>query len=132
PAAFRHPAMRGCLNKFKRVLAFLLAVCGLEFGCSFGVIPGVAAQIQIGTVRVVVRDTNGSSVEAATVTVRNRLTGYTRSSSTDDQGVATFDNVPFDDYVIEAEAVRFEKTNRRITVRSNLRVDVSIALNVPG
>src|SRR5262249_11385394 len=80
PAAFRHPAMRGCLNKFTLVLALLLAVCGLEFRCSFVVIPGVAAHIQIVTVRVVVRDTNGSSVEAATVTVRNRLTGYTRSS----------------------------------------------------
>src|SRR5262245_4614739 len=91
-----------------------------------------SAQIQIGTVRVKVIDPAAAVVEAASVTVVNKLTGYHLKLTTNERGVCEFNNVPFDAYTIEVFATRFEHTVRAITVKSNVPVDVEISLSLTG
>ena len=91
-----------------------------------------SAQIQIGTVRITVTDPSADVVAGATVTLSNRISGYKQSATTDDHGVAGFNNVPFDDYEVVTEAPRFQRTSRKITVRSNIPVEVEVKLEVPG
>ena len=90
------------------------------------------AQIQIGTVRVTVTDPSGAVVAGAAVTILNKLTGYNQYASTDDQGAAIFNNVPFDDYQLDIRVTQFQPATRRINVRSNLPVDIEIKLAIPG
>ena len=89
-------------------------------------------QIQIGTVRVTVTDSSADLVVGATVTLSNKITGYKQSATTDDHGVAGFNNVPFDDYDVVIEAVKFQQASRKITVRSNIPIEVDVKLVVPG
>jgi outer membrane receptor protein involved in Fe transport len=93
---------------------------------------GVFAQIQIGTVKVTITDPAAAVVVGAPAKLSNRLTGYTQSATSDERGVAIFNNVPFDDYQIEIAVPRFESATRRVNVRSNLPVEVDIRLAVPG
>lgn len=91
-----------------------------------------SAQIQIGTVRITVTDPSADVVVGATVTLSNKITGYKQSATTDDHGAAGFNNVPFDDYEVVTEASRFQPASRKITVRSNIPIEVEVKLAVPG
>jgi outer membrane receptor protein involved in Fe transport len=90
------------------------------------------AQIQIGTIRVTVTDPSADVVVGALVTLSNKITGYKQSATTDERGVAGFNNVPFDDYDVVIEAPRFQQAARKITVRSNIPIEVDVKLAVPG
>lgn len=53
------------------------------------------AQIQIGTVKVTVRDETGALVPGAGVTLDNPLTGFHSAATTGQQGDFIFNDVPF-------------------------------------
>lgn len=108
-------------------------VCCLLLTLLYSPVPlASAAQIQIGTVRVTVTDPSADVVAGAVVTLANKITGYKQSATTDERGVANFNNVPFDDYEITVEAPRFQAPTRKISVRSNLPVESAVKLTVPG
>lgn len=67
-------------------------------------------------------DPSADVVVGAVVTLSNKITGYKQSTTTDERGVAGFNNVPFDDYDVAIDALRFQQATRRIAVRSNLAV----------
>lgn len=91
-----------------------------------------SAQIQIGTVRVTVTDPSEDVVVGAVVTLSNKITGYKQAATTDERGVAEFNNVPFDDYDVVIEASRFQQAARKIAVRSNIPIEIDVKLAVPG
>jgi hypothetical protein len=109
------------------VCSLLLAVV-----CSPFALASPSSQIQIGTVRVTVTDPSADVVVGAVATLANKITGYKQSTTTDERGVAGFDNVPVDDYDVVIEALRFQQATRRITVRSNLPIELEVKLAVPG
>ncbi|MFY9553756.1 MAG: TonB-dependent receptor [Blastocatellia bacterium] len=90
------------------------------------------AQIQIGTVRVTTTDPADAIVVGAVARLTNKLTGYSQAASTDERGVAVFNNVPFDDYLLAVVSPHFRQTTRRLAVRSNIPVEVEVKLAVPG
>jgi len=100
--------------------------------CSPAAIVNATGQIQIGTVRITVTDPSADVVAGAAVTLSNRISGYKQSAKTDDHGVAGFNNVPFDDYEVVTKAPRFQQASRKITVRSNIPIEVDVKLAVPG
>lgn len=115
-----------------RIVARFVGCLLLAVVCSSVALASRSAQIQIGTVRVNVTDPSADVVVGAVVTLSNKITGYKQSATTDERGVAGFNNVPFDDYDVVIEALRFQQATRRITVRSNLPVELDVKLAVPG
>ena len=113
---------------FNQTISRLVFYLLLTHACLSSAPSRALAQIQIGTVRVTVIDPAADVFAGAVATLANRLTGYSQSATTDERGVATFNNVPFDDY----ELPRFQQAARRFTVRSNLPVEVEIRLAIPG
>jgi len=104
----------------------------LTIVCSTIALARVSAQIQIGTVRITVTDPSADVVVGAVVTLSNKVTGYRQSATTDERGVAGFNNVPFDDYDVVIEALRFQQASRKINVRSNIPIEIDVRLAVPG
>lgn len=119
-------------RNINRVVARI--VCCLLFASGFLPVADARAfaQIQIGTVRIAVTDPSADIVAGAVVTLSNKITGYKQAVTTDDHGVAGFNNVPFDDYDVAIEAPRFQQASRRITVRSNIPIELEVKLAVPG
>lgn len=93
---------------------------------------GPGAQIQIGTLKVVVTDQTGATVAGISLDLSNRLTGYHRQGVTDQSGNAVFNNIPFDEYQLVIEATGFELIARTVTVRSNLPIEFQVRLAVRG
>jgi TonB dependent receptor/Carboxypeptidase regulatory-like domain/TonB-dependent Receptor Plug Domain len=122
---YRATSNRSTVKRF--ILSALPVLIWLPFGGNLSF-----AQIQIGTVKVTVTDPAADVVAGAAATLSNRLTGYTQSVTSDERGVAIFNNVPFDDYQLEIAEPRFQQVTRRINVRSNLPVEVEIRLSIPG
>src|SRR5437868_10390221 len=72
---------------------------------------GISALGQAGTstIRGTVTDAQGNVVAGATVTLINPATNATRTTTSTNDGVFTFEQVAVGDYRIEAEAKGFKK-----------------------
>jgi hypothetical protein len=90
----------------------------------------VNAQIQIGTVRGDVTDTNDALIPNAEVVLRNVLTGFRTTSVSDNSGRFAFNNVPFDRYEVMVSGVGFTASTRQIEVRSNIPLQLRFELGV--
>jgi hypothetical protein len=81
-----------------------------------------------GTVMGTVLDPSGAVVRSVTVDLRNALTGYNQSATTDSAGVFRFNNVPQSTYELEVTAQGFKAMKRSVAVTSS--VPVVVTLNV--
>lgn len=90
------------------------------------------AQIQIGTIKGTVSDPAGAFMTGARVTLTNPVTGYRNATVTGKQGEFTFDNVPFDSYILRLEAAGFQHSSQSVSVRSNIPVVFDLKLSVAG
>jgi hypothetical protein len=90
------------------------------------------AQIQIGTVRGAVTDSAGAALQGAVVMLENSVTGYRNLATTDEQGAFTFNNVPFDSFLLRVESKGFQSVAQTLRVRSNIPVTLDIKLSVSG
>jgi len=93
------------------------------------------AQAQSGSstsVTGAVADPSGAVVSNATVEIRNPVSGFTRSTSTDSSGKFSFPNVPFNPYHLTVSGQGFNSYAQDIDVRSVVPVNVSISLKVKG
>lgn len=86
-----------------------------------------AQALNAGTVTGVVTDPNNAVVPNASVTIANSVTGYTRTTTTDNDGAFRFDNVPPNNYEIYGSAAGFAATRQSLSVRTS----VPIALKIP-
>src|ERR671939_239307 len=90
------------------------------------------AQARIGTIQGTVKDPNGAVVPNAKVTIKQSVTGYNQTAQTDEQGTFKLVNVPFNTYVVRAEASGFQAVEQSVDLESNIPLNVDLALSVAG
>jgi hypothetical protein len=104
----------------------------LAFMLLFGTIASFAqAQATAADLRGTVVDPNGAVVPGATVTARNIATGFSRSTTSSDDGVYTLVALPPGEYEITAEAATFKKVTVgpvRLTVGQSAELKIPMEL----
>lgn len=69
------------------------------------------AQISTGTIKVVAEDSGRGVIQNAAITVTNKLTGLTRSGSTDDRGEFQATFLPSGEYSLSAQFAGFKRSS---------------------
>jgi len=97
---------------------------------------GVCALAQSGgsstSVTGTVKDPTGAVVTNATVEIRNAVSAYERTTTTDSSGRFTIPNVPFNPYHVTVTGQGFNAYVRDIDVRSAVPVSLNISLKIKG
>jgi len=91
-----------------------------------------AAFGQSGTIQGTVLDPSGAVVPQATVLIRNALTGYQQSVTTDERGAFVLANVPPNPYRLEVSFRGFETYQQDLDVRTMVPADLKISLKLAG
>jgi hypothetical protein len=110
--------------------AHVAAACSAAFLCLFtlvGLALPVAAQSTTGTIQGIVRDDQAAVIPGATVTVRNVLTGQTRSVVTGDEGQYRFPNLQVGEYELAVELAGFgnyKQAGLNLTLNQEAAIDV--------
>jgi Carboxypeptidase regulatory-like domain/TonB-dependent Receptor Plug Domain len=86
--------------------------------------------ISSGTITGVVKDESGGVVSGANVTLRNPVTNYSQSVTTDQTGSFRLNNVPLNTYELVVSASSFTTSTHQIDVRSTILVMEDISLKV--
>ncbi len=109
----------------------LAAVVAVAFVFSVG-----AAMAQSGggsgSLNGTVLDPSGAVVPNATVEIRQLVSGYDRTTTTDGKGNFTFPNVPFNPYHMTVTAQGFAPYAQDVEVRSVVPASVKVNLQVTG
>src|SRR5215207_5917453 len=90
------------------------------------------AQARIGTIQGAVKDPNGAVVPNAKVTVTQSVTGYNQTAQADADGAFKLVNVPFNTYMVRAEAPGFQGVEQAVDLESGIPVQLDLALAVAG
>lgn len=105
-------------------------ICRLLAGLLFAV-SSMPAQFDAAEVLGTVRDTSGSVVPKATVTLLHQETGIESKAMTDENGNYNFFNVKVGHYTLKVEATGFNQANtENVAVAVNARQRVDFALQV--
>jgi hypothetical protein len=83
-----------------------------------------------GSLNGSVVDPTGAVVAKATVEIRNPVSGYDRSTTTDASGRFSFTNVPFNPYHLVVLADGFAASVQDVETRSSVPVNVAVKLQV--
>jgi hypothetical protein len=89
-----------------------------------------AQSISAGTVNGTVTDPAGAVVAGAAVTIRNPVTNYQQTASTDTAGAFHFTNVPLNSYHLEVHAPGFQAYTQDVPVRSTVPVAITVKLTL--
>ena len=90
------------------------------------------AQSSTGSISGVVTDRTQAVIPAATISIRNTATGFSRSTSADTEGRYSFSDLPIGSYELAVEAPTFSKyVNKGIKLLVNQRAFISPILE-PG
>src|SRR5262245_58211309 len=112
------PILKRCFT----LLACLL--CSLSAG-------GLAQSLGgAGTVSGVIADPNGAVIAGATVVIQNSVTGYRRTTTTDEGGAFRFSDVPQNNYQLTVTANGFNNASQSLVVRTSVPISLSIPLAV--
>jgi Carboxypeptidase regulatory-like domain/TonB-dependent Receptor Plug Domain len=111
----------------KKLLAFIVVVY-LALGVSANAQSGGSSTSVTGTVV----DQTGAVVPNATVEIRNPVSAFQRTTSTDSAGKFAISNVPFNPYHVSVTAQGFNAFAQDIDVRSIVPVNVNISLKIKG
>lgn len=87
---------------------------------------------QAGTVQGTVLDPTGAVISKASVTIRNVLTGYQQTATTDDHGAFKFTNIPPNPYRLAVSFEGFETYQQDVDVRASVPIDLKVSLKVAG
>ena len=91
------------------------------------------AQSATSSLHGTIADAKGAMVAAATVTLSNKSTGFSRTVKTDDQGTYQFLEVPPSTYVMTVTAAGFATTKREnVVLQVSSPATVNMALQVQG
>jgi len=85
-----------------------------------------------GSISGSVVDPTGAVVPNATVEIRNPVSGFDRSTTTDTAGKFAFTNIPFNPYHLTVTAPGFGSHAQDIEPRSSVPVNVAVTLRVSG
>lgn len=106
------------------ILSFLLAVLLIPI-CVYGEAVGSA-----GTIQGTVLDPSGAAVAGAMVELHNTMTGYTRTTQTDDQGHFEFFNVPMNPYRLSVTNGGFQAEAQQMTVETSVPIHLRVKLQL--
>jgi len=99
------------------------------------VLAAVAASAQsgnAGTIRGTVTDPSGAVIAGATVQLKNEVSGYNRTTTTDASGQFTFPNVPFNPYSLQVSANGFGSLTQGTEVSSAVGTDLKLTMHIAG
>jgi len=110
----------------RRVIFAAIAIC---FSLS---IPGLWAQSagSGGTIYGTVADATGAIVPNATVSIKNPVSGYTRTTTSDSQGRYQFTNLPLNPYHLVVNVQGFAPHSQDVDVRSSVPITLKSTLTV--
>jgi len=109
--------------EIRSVVLAVLGVLVLAFGA--------AAQVgNSGSIEGTVKDPSGAAVPNATVEIKDPVSGYIRSATTNSDGAFRFTNVPFNPYHLSVNAASFASFAQNVEVRSVVPTKVEIALKI--
>jgi hypothetical protein len=86
----------------------------------------------VGTLQGTVKDPTGGVMQAVQVRISNAVSGYNRTTTTDENGRFVFRNLPPNPYHLTVEAQGFQTLERDVTVRSAVPIDVDLTLSLAG
>jgi len=94
----------------------------------------VAAQSlgSAGTVEGTVIDPQGAAIPNATVELQNLVTGYDRTTTTNETGTFRFTDVPPNPYQLTVSANGFSTARQSVTVRTLVPISLNIPLSLAG
>src|SRR5882724_6829759 len=113
---------------YKKSLVAAIAVARL----TLGVISGKAQSTGNSMVSGTVVDPSGAVVVGATVEMRNPVSGFTRTTTTDVRGNFSFPNVPFNPYHLTITKQGFASNAQDVDVRSVVPTNLTVNLKVTG
>ncbi|MGA8101627.1 MAG: carboxypeptidase-like regulatory domain-containing protein, partial [Candidatus Acidiferrales bacterium] len=79
-----------------------------------------------------VLDPSGATVANAVVTIRNSVSQFERSATSDATGKFSFSNVPFNPYHMSVTATGFAPFAEDVEVRSSVPTEVKVSLELAG
>jgi Carboxypeptidase regulatory-like domain len=83
-----------------------------------------------GSIEGVVKDPSGAAIVNATVEIKDPVSGYLRTTSTNSEGAFRFTNVPFNPYHLTVNANGFAAFAQDVEVRSSVPARVEIPLKI--
>src|ERR1700756_2205126 len=111
--------------------AFIVA--GVLLGFSGFLTPLVVAQsVASGTVDGTIVDPTGAVVAGATVQIRNPISRYQQTTTTDGMGAFRFTNLPLNPYHLEVTQPGFAVAAQDVNVRTAVPITVKVSLAVAG
>ena len=102
---------------------FIAGISSPLFGQSLG---------NAGTVDGTVADPSGGAIPKATVTLRNAVSGYSQTASTDSDGSFRLNNIPPNPYHLEVSAAGFSLFVQDLDIRNAIPVRVKATLALAG
>jgi Carboxypeptidase regulatory-like domain len=103
-------------------------VLTLVLSMLFGVASAAAQSVASGTVEGKVVDQTGAVIGGATVEIRNPVSGYQQTATTDANGEYRFTNVPFNNYSLTATHSGLSSATQNVSVRSVIPLTVEFKL----
>src|SRR5215470_6828227 len=104
----------------------------LDFGVFLHTSSLFAQSSNSGTINGVLKDPSGAVVAGANVSIHNPVSGYDRTTTTDNAGAFTFSNIPLNPYHLAIDAMGFGPYAQDVEVRSSVPVSVDVTLTVAG
>jgi Carboxypeptidase regulatory-like domain/TonB-dependent Receptor Plug Domain len=96
-------------------------------------VPGIInAQSNSGSISGTIVDPSGAVVVNATVEIHNPVSGFDRTTATDNSGNFNFSNLPFNPYHLSVLAKGFATYTQDIDVRSTVPISLKISLALSG
>ena len=83
-----------------------------------------------GTIQGSVFDPSGAVLIGAKVEIRNPVSGYDRSTTTDASGHFEFSNVPFNPYHLAVSATGFQDIAQDVPVRTSVPIDLKFTMQI--
>jgi hypothetical protein len=80
----------------------------------------------------VVLDGSNAAIPAATILLRNPITGVERTTSSDTHGAFQLNGVPFGNYRLTASAPGFQYSAKNISITSSIPVGLQVGLSLAG
>ena len=90
--------------------------------------PVLAQSISGGTIAGVVKDPSGATVPGATLKLRNAVTSYEQTATSDASGAYRFNNVPLNTYRLSTTAPGFSALTQTINVASTVPLTSDVVL----
>jgi hypothetical protein len=111
---------------------FFLLPFALAIFASFSICARVNAQSLSGSIQGTVTDPSKAVVPGAAVQIQNPVSGYSRETTTDSNGVFQFTNIPFNPYHLTVTSPGFNASAQDADVRSSIPVKLQIGMALAG